>query len=133
MSRSWYFVPVILGLSTAGLPGCAPDRKSQAVTRCRTEHSGRNDPLVALFGSEGVRELCECAMAAVYSQLPDADRQVATWLDSVGGKVERPGVLGAIRDSTWISSRASEMATFATVYGSAWLKCAQKVTKPPAR
>jgi len=132
MPNSWYCLPVLLVLSLASLSGCAPDRKSQAVTRCQTEHSGQSDPLVALFGTEGVKELCECTMSAVYSQLPDADRQVATWLQAVGTKLERRGVLGAVRDSTWLGGRASELATFAIVYGRAWTQCALKVTEPPA-
>lgn len=130
MPRLLYVLPVILGLSAASLLGCGPDRKSQAITRCQTEHSGQYDPLVLLFGAKGVTRLCECTMTEVYTKLPDADRKVTAWLNAVNSTVENRGVLGAVRDSTWLSGRSSELATFATVYGRAWTECAVKATKP---
>jgi hypothetical protein len=77
--------------------------------------------------------MCDCTIAKIYKRLPDADRQVARWLGQIEDRREKRGLLGVIRDSSFFSSKSTELATFFEVYGGAWSECAVDAVRQPSR
>lgn len=70
-------------------------------------------PTTLLIGSEGVTEVCSCAVDSLAVRFPDSGERWLAYQAELDARVESRGLLGLVADTAWANTRGKEIGEFA--------------------
>lgn len=70
-------------------------------------------PMMLLIGTDGLTEVCACAVDSLAVQFPDAGERWMAYQAEFDARVESRGLLGLVVDTAWANSRGKEIGEFA--------------------